>query len=62
MFNTPLLDHTEPAGKPAADIGMFLIDRLFTNVVHVLSVVSPCPMTNDKLHVAEFPTPPKIPE
>jgi len=26
--------HTAPDGKPADEVGIFVIDRLFTNVVH----------------------------
>ena len=37
MLSTPPLFQTEPAGKPAADVGIFIMDRLFTNVVQVLS-------------------------
>ena len=33
MFKTPALLHTDPAGKPAEDVGIFLIERLLTNVL-----------------------------
>jgi hypothetical protein len=34
----PLLQ-TEPLGNPADDVGIFLIDKLFTNVAQTLSAV-----------------------
>lgn len=39
MFKTPLLLQTEPLGKPADDVGIFVMDKLLTNVVLVLFVV-----------------------
>ena len=39
IANIPPLFQTEPDGKPLADVGMLLIDRLFTNVVQALSAV-----------------------
>ena len=32
MLKIPALLQTEPLGKPALDVGIFFIDRLFTNV------------------------------
>jgi hypothetical protein len=39
MFKIPTLLQTDPEGRPALDVGMFLIDRLFTKVVPALSAV-----------------------
>ena len=39
MHNTPALLQIEPLGKPAADVGIFIIERLFTKVAHALFAV-----------------------
>ena len=39
MHKTPELLQIEPLGKPADDVGIFLIDRLFTKVAQALSAV-----------------------
>lgn len=63
MFKTPELLQTEPEGKPADDVGMFLIERLFTNVVHTLSDVIFEPTINVLAHEATLlHCPPKTPE
>ena len=62
MFKTPALLHTDPAGKPAEDVGIFLIERLFTNVVQSLSDVMFEPTINEQAQEATLHVPPKIPE
>ena len=63
MFKTPALLQTEPEGSPADDVGIFLIDRLFTNVVQTLSVVMLEPTMNAVVPVDTIvlPLPAKIP-
>ena len=63
IFKTPELLQTEPEGSPADDVGIVLIDRLFTNVVQVLSEVMFAPTMNDVVPVEDivFPLPAKIP-
>lgn len=42
MINKPLVVgflHTDPDGKPDEFVGIFIIDRLFTNVEHCLFAV-----------------------
>lgn len=39
MVNTPPLFQTAPVGNPTADVGIFIIDKLLTNVVQSLSAV-----------------------
>ena len=63
MHNTPALFHTEPLGNPAADVGMFLIDKLFTNVVQALSAIIFEPTIIVLSHeLVLLQTPPKIEE
>lgn len=62
MFKIPKLFHTEPAGKPADDVGMFLIERLLTNVAHALSDVIFEPTIKEQAQDAVFEEPPKTPE
>ena len=40
-----------PEGKPAEDVGIFLMDKLFTNVAHCLSAVIHEPTIIALLHV-----------
>ena len=47
MFNTLPFCQTDPAGNPAEEVGILLIERLFTNVVRSLSVAIPEPNIND---------------
>lgn len=63
MFNTPELLQTEPDGKPADDVGIFLIDKLLTMVEQFLSADIPLPMiyVHVKLLIV-LPDPPIIPE
>ena len=62
MFNTPELLQTEPAGKPADEVGIFLIDKLFTNVAHCLSAVIQEPTIIAQLQLdVLLHLPPKIP-
>lgn len=61
MFNTPALLHTEPLGRPTEDVGIFFIDKLFTNVVQTLSAVilEPTIMAQANVDVV-FKQPPNI--
>lgn len=55
--------HSEPEGNPVQLSGKFIIDKLLTNVAHVLSAVIHVPTMN--VHVSpviELNTPPNIPE
>jgi hypothetical protein len=52
--------HTEPCGKPAAAVGIFIIDRLFTNVVQVRLAVMFEPTIIASEVPAIFWLPPKI--
>jgi len=63
MHNTPALLHIEPLGKPAADVGMFFMERLFTKVVHTLSAVmqEPTIIASSKADVLLF-LPPSMDE
>jgi hypothetical protein len=36
IHSTPALLQIEPLGNPAADVGIFIIDKLFTNVAQAL--------------------------
>jgi hypothetical protein len=47
MLKIPALLQTEPLGKPALDVGMFFIERLFTKVAQTLSVVIFEPTINE---------------
>jgi hypothetical protein len=61
IFRTPAFDHTEPEGSPADEVGIFFIERLFTNVAHTLSAVMLLPTIIAQAHpevVLSFP--PKI--
>jgi hypothetical protein len=61
IFNVPKSFHTAPEGKPKKDVGMFLIDKLFTNVVLHLSAVIPKPTIIAALQLdVLFDFPPKI--
>ena len=61
IFNIPKLFHTEPLGKPADDVGIFLIDKLFTNVVQTLSAVILFPtITAETQAFVSLQKPPKI--
>jgi hypothetical protein len=62
MFSAFPFLHTEPEGNPADDVGMLLIDRLLTNVVHTLSVVILFPTTKEQLQVAKLLLPARTPE
>jgi hypothetical protein len=53
-------NHTDFVGSPAAAVGIFLIDRLFTKVVQALSDVIFEPTINEQAHDAILRTPPKI--
>ena len=61
MHNTPALLQTEPLGNPAADVGIFLIERLLANKVQALSAVmqEPTIIASEKESVLLF-TPPNI--
>jgi hypothetical protein len=48
----PAFDQTDFEGSPADDVGMSIIERLFTNVVHALFVVIHDPTINASLQVA----------
>jgi hypothetical protein len=61
MFSIFPFRHTEPEGKPAAAVGMFFIDKLFTKVVHTLSVVMLEPTIKDISLLITLQHPPKIP-
>jgi hypothetical protein len=39
IVKIPELLHTEPLGKPALDVGIFVIERLFTKVAQTLFAV-----------------------
>ena len=45
------MDHTEPAGNPALEVGIFLIDKLLTNVEQARSDVIPEPIMNEWQYV-----------
>ena len=61
MFKTFPFFQTAPEGKPAEDVGIFLIDKLFTNVVHSLSAVIHEPTIIAQLQLAvELSLPPNI--
>ena len=62
MFKTPPLFQTEPEGKPNDDVGIVLIERLFTNVVHSLSAIIPTPIIIAPVQQDVFPHPPNIAE
>ena len=64
MFRTPLLLHTAPDGSPADEVGMFLIERLFTKVAHILSALIFDPTMKDLLHPVSIVlhSPPRIAE
>lgn len=62
MLSTFPFRHTEPEGKPAAAVGIFFIDRLFTKVAQTLSVVMFEPTIYDLQHEATLEVPPKMPE
>ena len=62
IFKVPLSLHTEPEGRPAEDVGMFLIDRLFTNVAQERSLVILDPIIKESEQEATFIPPPNIPE
>ena len=53
--------HTAPAGRPAALVGMFIIDKLFTKVVFILFAVMKLPtiIAQANVLVVLFP-PPRI--
>jgi hypothetical protein len=46
MFSMPKLFQTDPLGNPADEVGIDLIDKLLTNVVHTLSDVMLEPTIN----------------
>ena len=62
IFKVPLSLHTEPAGKPADDVGMFLIERLFTNVAQERSLVILDPTMKEQAQEATLLEPPNTPE
>ena len=62
MFNTLPFFQTDPTGKPADDVGIFIMFKLFTNVEHTLVVVILEPTINEQLKQATLFTPPKIAE
>ena len=63
MHNTPALLQTEPLGNPAADVGIFLIERLLANKVQALSAVmqEPTIIASEKEEIS-LDLPPKIAE
>jgi hypothetical protein len=61
IVSTPAFDQTDFEGSPAADVGIFIIERLFTKVVHTLSVIIQEPTTNESLLTVRLKCPPKIP-
>jgi hypothetical protein len=61
MFNTPQLFQTEPLGNPLGDVGIFIIDRLLTNVVQFLFDVMLLPTIYELLSLIVLLSP-KIPE
>ena len=61
MLRTPPLLQTLPAGSPAELVGIFFIERLFTNVAQTLSVVMLEPETKDSAQDAVLQQPPNIP-
>lgn len=48
IVNTPRLLQTEPEGKPALDVGTFIIDKLFTNVAQLLFAEIQEPTINEE--------------
>jgi hypothetical protein len=52
IVSMPAFDQTDFEGSPADDVGMSIIERLFTNVVHALFVVIHDPTINASLQVA----------
>jgi hypothetical protein len=63
MLRTPPLLQTLPAGSPAELVGIFFIERLFTNVAQALSDVKQLPIINESQNVEVLLLlPPKIPE
>jgi hypothetical protein len=61
ILSVPKSFQTAPEGKPADDVGIFTIDRLFTNVVHILFAVMQEPTIIAQLQLAvELFLPPKI--
>ncbi len=63
MFKTLPFFQTAPDGNPADEVGIFLIERLFTKVVHTLSAVKFDPTIIALAHVFVLLLfPPKIAE
>jgi hypothetical protein len=62
IFRTPLLLHTDPAGNPTDDVGISLIDRLFTNVAQERSLVILDPTMKEQAQEATLLKPPNMPE
>ena len=62
IFKTVPFLHTAPEGNPALDVGIDLIDKLFTNVVQDLSAVMLAPTINtvDPVEFTVLPLPAKI--
>ena len=61
MLRTPELLQTLPAGSPAELVGIFFIERLFTNVAQSLSEVMFEPKIKDSAQDEVLQQPPKIP-
>jgi len=62
ILSVPPSFHTDPAGKPAELVGIFIIDKLLTNVVQLRFAVISEPTIIDLKQDTELHAPPSIAE